>query len=80
MTSVCHPFILIGTILLPDDCSDVYHQLEYVFIMFSNYTLIHTENIKIRCISFLKLFHNKMKSILKNMYEKYITSTSGKCE
>lgn len=32
MTSVCHPFILIGTILLPDDCSDVYHQLEYVFI------------------------------------------------
>ncbi|EZA51046.1 Putative ZDHHC-type palmitoyltransferase [Ooceraea biroi] len=30
MTSVCHPFILIGTVLLPDDCSDVYHQLEYV--------------------------------------------------
>ncbi|XP_018058569.1 PREDICTED: palmitoyltransferase ZDHHC23 isoform X2 [Atta colombica] len=28
MTSVCHPFILIGTILLPDDCSDVYHQLD----------------------------------------------------
>ncbi|XP_033313042.1 palmitoyltransferase ZDHHC23 isoform X2 [Bombus vosnesenskii] len=28
MTSVCHPFILIGTVLLPDDCSDVYHQLE----------------------------------------------------
>lgn len=32
MTSVCHPFILIGTVLLPDDCSDVYHQLEYVLI------------------------------------------------
>ncbi|XP_018358550.1 PREDICTED: palmitoyltransferase ZDHHC23 isoform X2 [Trachymyrmex cornetzi] len=31
MTSVCHPFILIGTILLPDDCSDVYHQLEESF-------------------------------------------------
>jgi len=46
MTSVCHPFILIGTILLPDDCSDVYHQLEYVFIMFSNCVLIDTENIK----------------------------------
>ncbi|XP_077276806.1 zinc finger DHHC-type palmitoyltransferase GABPI [Temnothorax americanus] len=28
MTSVCHPFILIGTVLLPDDCSDVYHQLD----------------------------------------------------
>ncbi|KAK0179230.1 hypothetical protein PV327_008039 [Microctonus hyperodae] len=28
MTSVCHPFIFIGTILLPDDCSDVYHQLD----------------------------------------------------
>lgn len=28
MTTVCHPFILIGTILLPDDCSDVYHQLD----------------------------------------------------
>jgi len=60
MTSVCHPFILIGTILLPDDCSDVYHQLEYVFIVFSNYTLniytdliytiSYTENIKIYCI------------------------------
>lgn len=32
MTSVCHPFKLIGTVLLPDDCSDVYHQLEYVLI------------------------------------------------
>ncbi|OAD55203.1 putative palmitoyltransferase ZDHHC23 [Eufriesea mexicana] len=32
MTSVCHPFILIGTILMPDDCSDVYHQLEYVLL------------------------------------------------
>ncbi|XP_072753323.1 palmitoyltransferase ZDHHC23-B [Anoplolepis gracilipes] len=28
MTSVCHPFILVGTVLLPDDCSDVYHQLD----------------------------------------------------
>ncbi|CAD1479630.1 unnamed protein product [Heterotrigona itama] len=28
ITSVCHPFILIGTVLLPDDCSDVYHQLD----------------------------------------------------
>ena len=32
ITSVCHPFILIGTVLLPDDCSDVYHQLEYVLL------------------------------------------------
>ncbi|XP_012285674.1 palmitoyltransferase ZDHHC23 [Orussus abietinus] len=28
ITSVCHPFILIGTILLPDDCSEVYYQLD----------------------------------------------------
>ncbi|XP_015591598.1 palmitoyltransferase ZDHHC23 [Cephus cinctus] len=28
MTSVCHPFILIATVLLPDDCSDVYYQLD----------------------------------------------------
>ena len=72
MTSVCHPFILIGTILLPDDCSDVYHQLEYVFIVFSNYTLnIYTDLIytyliyiylilkisKYIAYSLLKLFH-----------------------
>ncbi|KAG5308864.1 ZDH23 Palmitoyltransferase, partial [Acromyrmex insinuator] len=35
MTSVCHPFILIGTILLPDDCSDVYHQLDIAFCFVS---------------------------------------------
>ncbi|CAH0555689.1 unnamed protein product [Brassicogethes aeneus] len=28
LTSVCHPFTLYKTILLPDDCSDVYHQFE----------------------------------------------------
>ncbi|XP_033231181.1 palmitoyltransferase ZDHHC23 [Belonocnema kinseyi] len=28
MTTVCHPFILIGTVLLPDDCSDVYHEID----------------------------------------------------
>lgn len=47
MTSVCHPFILIGTILLPDDCSDVYHQLEYV-LLYRLYTLIHTYNVETR--------------------------------
>lgn len=40
MTSVCHPFILIGTVLLPDDCSDVYHQLEYVLLYLLDCTLI----------------------------------------
>jgi palmitoyltransferase len=28
LTSVCHPFIFYKTILLPDDCSDVYQQFE----------------------------------------------------
>ncbi|CAG9760137.1 unnamed protein product [Ceutorhynchus assimilis] len=28
LTSVCHPFEFIKTILLPDDCSDVYYQFE----------------------------------------------------
>ncbi|XP_019870371.1 palmitoyltransferase ZDHHC23 [Aethina tumida] len=28
LTSVCHPFTLYKTILLPDDCSDVYQQFE----------------------------------------------------
>ncbi|XP_008558429.1 palmitoyltransferase ZDHHC23-B [Microplitis demolitor] len=41
MTSVCHPFILIGTILLPDDCSDVYHQLDLALCFVSAvYSLI----------------------------------------
>ncbi|XP_063995940.1 palmitoyltransferase ZDHHC23-B [Diachasmimorpha longicaudata] len=35
MTSVCHPFIFIGTILLPDDCSDVYHQLDLALCLVS---------------------------------------------
>ncbi|XP_046814273.1 palmitoyltransferase ZDHHC23-B [Vespa crabro] len=35
MTSVCHPFILIGTVLLPDDCSDVYHQLDIALCFIS---------------------------------------------
>ncbi|XP_011500104.1 PREDICTED: palmitoyltransferase ZDHHC23 [Ceratosolen solmsi marchali] len=41
MTSVCHPFILIGTILLPDDCSDVYHQLDIAICFVSSiYSLL----------------------------------------
>ncbi|XP_063375071.1 palmitoyltransferase ZDHHC23-A-like [Cydia amplana] len=28
LTSICHPFILIGTILLPEDCQDVYYQMD----------------------------------------------------
>ncbi|KAH0567523.1 palmitoyltransferase ZDHHC23-B [Cotesia glomerata] len=41
MTSVCHPFILIGTLLLPDDCSDVYHQLDLALCFVSAvYSLI----------------------------------------
>ncbi|XP_066145453.1 palmitoyltransferase ZDHHC23-B isoform X1 [Euwallacea fornicatus] len=28
LTSVCHPFEFLKTILLPDDCSDVYYQFE----------------------------------------------------
>ncbi|KAF7411796.1 hypothetical protein HZH66_000692 [Vespula vulgaris] len=41
MTSVCHPFILIGTMLLPDDCSDVYHQLDIAVCFISAlYSLI----------------------------------------
>ncbi|KAF3428952.1 LOW QUALITY PROTEIN: hypothetical protein E2986_00150 [Frieseomelitta varia] len=35
ITSVCHPFILIGTVLLPDDCSDVYHQLDIALCFIS---------------------------------------------
>ncbi|XP_043802417.1 palmitoyltransferase ZDHHC23-B [Apis laboriosa] len=35
MTSVCHPFILIGTVLLPDDCSDVYYQLDIALCFIS---------------------------------------------
>ncbi|XP_011307762.1 palmitoyltransferase ZDHHC23 [Fopius arisanus] len=41
MTSVCHPFVLIGTILLPDDCSDVYHQLDLAVCLVSGiYSLL----------------------------------------
>ncbi|KAK5645413.1 hypothetical protein RI129_006713 [Pyrocoelia pectoralis] len=29
LTTICHPFQLYKTILLPDDCSDVYQQFEY---------------------------------------------------
>lgn len=28
LTSVCHPFTVYKTILLPDDCSDVYNMFE----------------------------------------------------
>lgn len=28
LTSICQPFILIGTILLPEDCQDVYYQMD----------------------------------------------------
>ncbi|CAK9794835.1 Palmitoyltransferase ZDHHC23-A [Anthophora quadrimaculata] len=35
MTSVCHPFILIGTVLMPDDCSDVYYQLDIALCFIS---------------------------------------------
>ncbi|OXU26352.1 hypothetical protein TSAR_015254 [Trichomalopsis sarcophagae] len=28
MTTICHPFVFVGTVLLPDDCSDAYHQLD----------------------------------------------------
>lgn len=28
LTSVCHPFTFIWTIMLPDDCSEVYEQYE----------------------------------------------------
>lgn len=62
MTSVCHPFILIGTILLPDDCSDVYHQLEYVLIYCISLsqlcTLIYTKNTKHTEYDTVKLFHD----------------------
>ncbi|XP_058802336.1 palmitoyltransferase ZDHHC23 [Phymastichus coffea] len=27
-TTICHPFVFVWTILLPDDCSDAYHQLD----------------------------------------------------
>ncbi|XP_066598175.1 palmitoyltransferase ZDHHC23-B isoform X3 [Prorops nasuta] len=41
MTSVCHPFILIGTILLPDDCSDVYYELDIALCFVSSlYSLL----------------------------------------
>ncbi|KAK4875881.1 hypothetical protein RN001_012303 [Aquatica leii] len=29
LTTVCHPFVIYKTILLPDDCSEVYEQFEY---------------------------------------------------
>lgn len=28
LTTVCHPFVFYKTILLPDDCSDVYYNYE----------------------------------------------------
>lgn len=41
MTTVCHPFIFVGTILLPDDCSDVYHQLDIALCFVSaTYSLL----------------------------------------
>ncbi|KAF7991503.1 hypothetical protein HCN44_008815 [Aphidius gifuensis] len=41
MTSVCHPFILVGTVLLPDDCSDVYHQFDLALCFVSSvYSLV----------------------------------------
>ncbi|XP_066598174.1 palmitoyltransferase ZDHHC23-B isoform X2 [Prorops nasuta] len=45
MTSVCHPFILIGTILLPDDCSDVYYELDIALCFVSSlYSLLVAES------------------------------------
>lgn len=52
MTSVCHPFIFIGTILLPDDCSDVYHQLEYVIFKPYNIYINHLICIILMSIQF----------------------------
>ncbi|XP_046474362.1 palmitoyltransferase ZDHHC23-B [Neodiprion pinetum] len=50
MTSVCHPFIFIGTILLPDDCSDVYHQLDIALCFVSGVYSLLAGLAVLRCL------------------------------
>lgn len=64
MTSVCHPFILIGTVLLPDDCSDVYHQLEYVLIYYVFFSPQHKKEIHV---------YNTTKDIIGHLHKPGLT-------
>ncbi|KAI8422196.1 hypothetical protein MSG28_006099 [Choristoneura fumiferana] len=36
LTTVCQPFIFIGTILMPEDCSDVYYQMDLAICFVSS--------------------------------------------
>ncbi|XP_015114016.1 palmitoyltransferase ZDHHC23 [Diachasma alloeum] len=72
MTSVCHPFILIGTILLPDDCSDVYHQLDLALCLVS---AIYSLLIGLVVLSYL-IYHIYLILLRTTAQERRISSQS----
>ncbi|XP_020706888.1 palmitoyltransferase ZDHHC23-B [Athalia rosae] len=73
MTSVCHPFIFIGTILLPDDCSDVYHQLDIALCFVSAIYSLLAGLAVLRCL----LYHSWLICIGTTANERRL-ATSGR--